>query len=271
MPELPEVETVCRQLKPKIKDQTIANVVVRNFQLRLPITENLPQKIITKTIKNISRRGKYIIIYLNHGSLIIHLGMTGTLQLTAQNHPPKQHDHVDITLGNGSHLIFNDPRRFGVFLWAEQNPLTHKLLLSLGPEPLTDNFSGSYLYSRAHNKKTNIKNFIMNGNIVAGIGNIYANEALFASKINPLTKVDNITITQFNLLAEDIKIILTSAIEKNGTTFRDFTTSDGSTGSFQSELQVYGRSNQPCYKCGNILKEIKITQRTTVYCPNCQH
>jgi len=270
MPELPEVETLRRQLEPQIKNQLISKVVVRQSQLRWSITRNLTAKLQGQIVRSVNRRGKYLLLGTDNGSLIIHLGMSGSLRILPKNYPIKKHDHVDIIFSNGYGLRFNDPRRFGAILWS-RDPLKHKLLANLGPEPLTTNFNSEYLCNRSRHRKVAIKPFIMDSHIVTGIGNVYANEALFCAGINPRCQVGKISKQRYAILAKCIKKILHAAIKKNGTTFRDFISSNGEPGQFAPRLKVYGRGSMLCTKCGTKLREIKLRQRSTVYCPKCQN
>ncbi len=270
MPELPEVETIRCGLASHICGRTIQDVIIRQSQLRWPVPANLPELLQNQSILNIERRAKYLLFNFNNGTLIIHLGMSGSLQIFPQHTPYKKHDHVDIVLDNAQSLRFNDARKFGFILWTDKDPLQHKLLKNLGPEPLSHDFDGDCLYQKSRNRNRAIKLFIMDSHIVAGVGNIYANEALFDAKINPQTPASKLSLKQCNVLASSIKQILKQAIACGGTTFRDFINSSGKPGYFQQELQVYGRGGQPCKHCKQMLREIKIGQRTTVYCPVCQ-
>lgn len=270
MPELPEVETVRRDIESYIINQTIMQTVVRVSNLRWPIQKNLAQKLNHQIIRSVGRRGKYLLLSVGNGTLIIHLGMSGSLQLLAQKCSAKKHDHVDIVFASGFCLRFNDPRRFGAILWTEDDPNQHKLLAKIGPEPLTPKFNGEYLYQRSRNRKIAIKSFIMNSNIVAGIGNVYANEALFMAGINPCCAAGKISKQHYNLLANSIKKVLNSAINNKGTTLRDFISANGEAGRFAFKLKVYGKAGQPCPKCKTPIKLIRLSQRSTYYCPYCQ-
>jgi formamidopyrimidine-DNA glycosylase len=271
MPELPEVETTLRGIKPHIIHQMITHVIVRQFQLRWPIPLHLPSILQAQCFHDVQRRGKYILFKADKGTLLLHLGMSGRLRLLTHPIPPLKHDHVDIYFQNGSLLRFNDARRFGALLWTSDNIEDHPLLASMGPEPLLPAFDGMYLWNKARGKKTAVKSFIMDSHIVAGIGNIYATEALFLSFIKPQTPAGNISLEKYQLLAKAIKTILKKALKKGGTTLKDFMQSNGAPGYFSMELQAYGRGGSPCIRCHAILKSIRIGQRTTVYCPQCQH
>lgn len=270
MPELPEVETTLRGILPYTQHQRIVHVDIRHYQLRWPIPKNIKQRLKDKIIQSIIRRGKYLIVALDSGNLILHLGMSGHLRIVPANTPFEKHDHVDILLSNQKILRFNDPRRFGAFLWVDTDPLLHPLLKDLGLEPLDPKFSGRYLKQLAQGKKLHVKKFIMDSKVVTGVGNIYAQEALFLACIHPLTPVNQLTLTQFTSLAKSIQVILKKAIKQGGTTLKDFLNSDGKPGYFVNELRVYGRAGLPCKVCGTCLTLVRIAQRSTVYCERCQ-
>ncbi len=271
MPELPEVETTLSGIRPHLMLQTIKQVVVRHYGLRWPIDRDIHNKLIGHQIEALSRRGKYLLLHLSHGTLIIHLGMSGRLSILDKNTPAQKHDHVDLELDNQKLLRFTDPRRFGAFLWTPDSPDTQVLLKHLGPEPLEKTFSGEYLFKRAQNKRLAVKTFIMDQKIVVGVGNIYANEALFLSCIHPSTPANTIILSRYQELAKNIKIILRKAIKQGGTTLKDFLNSEGKPGYFSQSLHVYGRENQPCTHCATKLVAIQITKRATVFCPKCQY
>ncbi|EKE01751.1 MAG: formamidopyrimidine-DNA glycosylase [uncultured bacterium] len=271
MPELPEIETIYRGIEPAILNQRISAVVVINHQLRWPIPKKLPQVLTGQHIKAIQRRGKYLLLKTQTGTLIIHLGMSGNLQLKPQNHTLAKHEHVNIVFSNGLALCYIDPRRFGAILWTDKDPLQHKLLKNLGPEPLDRDFTAKHLFDRAKRCHSSIKQFIMNSKVVVGVGNIYANEALFAAKINPLCKASSVSLERYQLLTKKIKAILRYAIKHGGTTLRDYSDSRGQKGSFQNKLKVYGRQGQLCVNCKTKLKQIRLGQRSTVFCPSCQN
>ncbi|MDF1828173.1 MAG: bifunctional DNA-formamidopyrimidine glycosylase/DNA-(apurinic or apyrimidinic site) lyase [Legionellaceae bacterium] len=272
MPELPEVETVMRGLVPHLNGVIIHDVVVRCPKLRWPIPSDLNTKLNQQTIINLSRRGKYLLMQLSNGTLIIHLGMSGSLRLFSLNptNPPKAHDHLDLVLSNHMLLRYNDPRRFGAILWTEDNPHQHKLLKTMGIEPFDINFTGAYLKHLALKRRTPIKSFIMNNKIVVGVGNIYAAEALFLAGIHPLTPSNLLTTQQCDQLASSIKTILSQAISNGGTTLKDFINSEGKPGYFSQKLHVYGRAGLPCTVCQSALESIKLGQRSTVFCATCQ-
>lgn len=270
MPELPEVETTLQGIKPHLKGQKIKAVIVRHHQLRWPIPEDLPLLLKDKSFISIKRRAKYLLFCFEHGTLILHLGMSGKLRILSKALPPEKHDHFDIVFCNQTCLRLTDPRRFGAVLWTTQPPEHHPLLRHLGIEPLDPNFQGGYLWQKAQGRSMSIKNFLMNAKIVTGIGNIYAAEALFAAKIHPETAACKVSIDKMHDLAKQIKIILKEAIEQGGTTLKDFTQPSGKSGYFVTQLKVYGRENQPCVVCRQPLTGLKQGQRSTVYCQNCQ-
>jgi len=270
MPELPEVETTLNGLKPYIEQQVIANVIVRHLNLRWPIPADLKKHIINQKIIGAERRGKYILLKTKVGTIIIHLGMSGSLRILTSGVPPKKHDHVDLEFSNNKVLRLTDPRRFGAFLWTSDDPLNHPLLKNLGPEPLNRVFTGKYLWERAQGRKVAIKSFIMDSKIVVGVGNIYATEALFNAGIHPALAAGKLSQTQYETLVHAIKAILRFAIKQGGTTLKDFLQSDGKPGYFKLHLKAYGRNGLPCLNCKKTLKEIKLGQRSSVYCPICQ-
>lgn len=271
MPELPEVETICRGLAPWVSGQTINQVIVRQSRLRWTVPENLEQTLKNLSIVGISRRAKYLLFSTAQGTLIVHLGMSGSLRVLTQTEPAGKHDHIDIIFNDCSLLRFNDPRRFGSVLWTDSPILEHSLFKDLGPEPLLDEFSGAFLHSLAKNRKVPIKTFIMNSHIVVGVGNIYANEALFMAGILPTRQAGKISLIRYQRLAECIRIVLQQAINQGGTTLRNFVNEAGKPGYFAQQLQVYGRSGQACPHCQKLLTEIRLANRSTVFCSNCQH
>lgn len=270
MPELPEVETVMCGLIPYLEGAVIQDVIIRRAQLRWPIPNDLKTHLTQQKIVKLSRRGKYLLIKFTHGTLIIHLGMSGSLRILDIDTQPKLHDHVDIIFSNHQLLRYNDPRRFGAILWTFDDPNNHPLIKDMGLEPLDANFTGNYLKQKALNRRTPIKSFIMNSKIVTGIGNIYAAEALFLAKIHPSTEAGLLTEVQCNQIVESIKLILKSAISQGGTTLKDFVNSDGKPGYFSQKLNVYGRDGLPCITCGAILQLMQLGQRSTVFCQHCQ-
>ena len=245
-------------------------MVIRQRQLRWPIPQTLEKILPQKTIIAVKRRAKYILITVPTGAVIMHLGMSGSVRMVDHDHPVQPHDHVDILLDNNRCLRYTDPRRFGAILWQAGDPLQHPLLQSLGPEPLSHDFHSDYLLQQIHNKRSAIKTVIMNSHIVVGIGNIYANEALFASGIHPQSPAKNLSSTQCQQLVTAIKKILQQAIAQGGTTLKDFYGSDGNPGYFKQSLAVYGREGLPCVQCHTPLQSMRLGQRATVYCQQCQ-
>lgn len=269
MPELPEVETTRRGIAPHLIGQRVSRVIVRERRLRWPIPEDLDVRLSGQRIEAVERRAKYLLIKAEVGTLISHLGMSGNLRLVEVGLPAAKHEHVDIELESGLALRYTDPRRFGAMLWSEL-PLEHELLVRLGPEPLTELFDGERLYQLSRGKAVAVKPFIMDNAVVVGVGNIYATEALFAAGIDPRRAAGTVSRARYVRLAQEIKRVLAHAIERGGTTLRDFIGGDGQPGYFQQELFVYGRGGQLCKVCGSTLREVKLGQRASVYCPKCQ-
>lgn len=269
MPELPEVE-VCRLgISPHIIEQSVTNVIVRNARLRWPIPEDV-QRLTGHKLLTVSRRSKYLLLAFDIGTLVLHLGMSGTIRVINPQTPVAKHDHFDLVFDNNIALRLNDPRRFGAVLWFDQHQDTQGLLSKLGPEPLSEDFGYGYLYLKAKNRKVAIKTFLMNSHIVVGVGNIYANEALFKAGILPTTAAGDVSLQRYDKLTDIIKAVLTAAIEQGGTTLKDFTQADGRPGYFAQSLLVYGRAGQPCLQCKDILLEVRQSNRSSVYCPSCQ-
>ena len=270
MPELPEVETTRRGIESHILGKTLSRVIVHNASLRWPVPRNLNKMLTGQKVKSLTRRGKYLLLGFPAGSVILHLGMSGSLRMLPCNTARNKHDHVEFMFNNNQCLRLRDPRRFGAVLYTTDDPLQHKLLAKLGPEPLQRNFSGRHLYSHSHGRKVAIKLFIMNSSIVVGVGNIYANEALFLAGIHPKRVAGRLSAERYDQLAKAIKKVLRAAIKSGGTTLRDFTAEDGRPGYFQQKLNVYGKAGEPCTRCGTIIKHITLGQRATYYCPHCQ-
>ncbi|MCJ8318873.1 MAG: bifunctional DNA-formamidopyrimidine glycosylase/DNA-(apurinic or apyrimidinic site) lyase [Colwellia sp.] len=269
MPELPEVE-VCRLgISPHIIDQTVSDVVVRIAQLRWPIPDEV--KLLTgQKVERVERRAKYLLIRFSSGTLVLHLGMSGTIRIIDSSTPVAKHDHFDLTFEHNKTLRLNDPRRFGAVLWFDRHIDEKGLLVKLGPEPLSDEFSAGYLFTKAKKRKVPIKSFLMNNHIVVGVGNIYANEALFLAGILPTTLVGSICEVRLDQLTIIIKKVLSDAIKQGGTTLKDFTQVDGRPGYFAQSLFVYGRKGEKCLHCQTALKEIRQSNRSSVFCPSCQ-
>lgn len=269
MPELPEVETTCNGIRPHVENQTIQQIIVRQPKLRWQVPEAI-QDAIGLRVNQVERKAKYIVLQTIKGHILIHLGMSGSLRIASASSPVEKHDHVDIILASGQILRLRDPRRFGAVLWTQESLDTYKLLAHLGIEPLLDEFDGDYLYERSRNKKQAIKQYIMDSKVVVGVGNIYANESLFMSGIDPRKASNAVGRERYQVLAKNIKRVLKQAIEQGGTTLRDFVREDGQMGYFQVELQVYGRTAQPCLVCETTLTQIKQGQRSTWFCKQCQ-
>tara|TARA_R110002049_G_scaffold23490_18_gene82715 strand:+ start:1105 stop:1917 length:813 start_codon:yes stop_codon:yes gene_type:complete len=269
MPELPEVETTRRGVEPHCLNRTVERVKVRDARLRWPVPDTLPTVLRGQVITAVERRGKYLLFRTSTGSLLVHLGMSGSLRVVAPTDTPGRHDHIDLLLDGGACLRYHDPRRFGSFLWQPPGEV-HSLLSHLGPEPLSEDFDGQLLYRLSRGRKGPVKNFIMDGKVVVGVGNIYANEALFLSGIHPGRAAGRISLARYLRLSDNIKQVLTSAIEQGGTTLRDFVGGDGKPGYFAQQLHVYGRSGQSCGACGGVLRELRLGQRSSVYCVTCQ-
>lgn len=269
MPELPEVETTRRGIEPHLVGRSVTSLDVRQPKLRWPVPDHLSQLLPGRAVQSVERRGKYLLIRFDCGELLVHLGMSGSLRVVDKTKSPGKHDHVDLTLNDGKCLRLTDPRRFGAVLWQAEGEL-HELLAHLGPEPLSDQFDADYLIERAKGRKTAIKTFIMDSKVVVGVGNIYANEALFAAGIHPKRAAGQISRVRMERLVDEIKRVLAAAIMQGGTTLKDFVGSDGKPGYFKQELNVYGRRGEPCVTCERPLKEIRLGQRSTVYCSHCQ-
>lgn len=269
MPELPEVETTRRGIEPHIDKQRVTAVRVRQPMLRWAVPANLADLIEGQRVESVARRGKYVLINFADGDLLIHLGMSGSLRVLPEQTSPGKHDHVDIVFNTGMMIRLTDPRRFGAVLWQPQGEV-HKLLANLGPEPLTDLFDVEHLAKACKGRSQAIKLLIMNAHVVVGVGNIYANEALFRSGIDPRRAAGKISKARLARLVEEIKAVLDYAIKRGGTTLRDFLASDGKPGYFAQELLVYGRGGEPCKSCSKALKEIRLGQRSTVFCTHCQ-
>ncbi|MGI9212026.1 MAG: bifunctional DNA-formamidopyrimidine glycosylase/DNA-(apurinic or apyrimidinic site) lyase [Methylococcaceae bacterium] len=270
MPELPEVETTCRGIRPHILNQTVEQIVVREHRLRWPVTGDWIAALPGAVVTQVWRRGKYILLDTTYGTLILHLGMSGSLRITTPEMPPRRHDHIDLVFAHGVCLRFHDPRRFGCLLWTETNPAQHPLLAELGPEPLAADFTGDYLAARADKRTQAIKTFIMDSHQVVGVGNIYANEALFRAGINPARPAGQLSGSDHERLSAAIRSVLAAAITMGGTTLRDFVNESGAPGYFSQTLMVYGRTGQACRVCGQAIQTTRLGQRATYWCAVCQ-
>jgi len=270
MPELPEVETARCGIEPHLIGQCIDQVVVRNKNLRWPVPPELVKSLPGQTIHAVERRAKYLLLRTDTGTVILHLGMSGSLRVVPCSTPPLKWDHVDIALTNGQCLRLRDPRRFGAVLWTTTDPEQHQLLRGLGPEPLTTEFSGDYLYKVSRHRKIAARDFLLMSRIVAGVGNIYANEALYLAHIRPGRPAGRLTRAECTQLAKEIRATLQRAIKSGGTTLRDFQNADGLPGYFRQKLNVYGRKGLPCPRCKTPIRLHKLGQRSVFYCPRCQ-
>ena len=275
MPELPEVETTRRGLAPAVEHHRITRAVVRHRGMRLPVPRGLEQRLAGATVTAVRRRGKYLLFDCapvdgRTGALIIHLGMSGRLWLVDAGTRPEKHDHFDLVFDNHRVIRLRDPRRFGLVLWQSGDPLLHPLLAAIGPEPLTEDFDGAVLYRETHKRSAAIKLVIMDSHVVSGVGNIYANEALFRAGIDPRTPAQRISRKRCDALAQEIKATLGEAIAAGGSSLRDYVGGDGMAGHFQDRFLVYGRAGESCIRCGTVIRELRQAQRATCYCPNCQ-
>lgn len=270
MPELPEVETTRQGILPYCKQQIVTDVVIRNRRLRWPISSSLRKQLSGQLINDVQRRAKYLLFITDSGTLILHLGMSGSLRISNSKEEVQKHDHVDILLSNKKILRFNDPRRFGSLHWTRQPTEKHKLLCSLGPEPLEDLFTAQYLYEKSRKRKVAVKNFIMNSHVVVGVGNIYASESLYIAGIHPKRMASKISSKRYELLVVAIREVLSAAIDAGGSTLNDFIKPDGQPGYFQHHFRVYGKTGTTCEQCGREILQDTLGQRSTFYCGSCQ-
>jgi formamidopyrimidine-DNA glycosylase len=270
MPELPEVETTRRGIAPLIAGRRVVRVTVREPRLRWRIPARLPRLLPGQTIRTVGRRGKYLLLGTERGTLIAHLGMSGSLRVADCSTPPGQYDHVEIAFDDGHCLRLRDPRRFGALLWTGRDPATHPLLRHLGPEPLGEAFTPEYLYQITRGRRVAVRDLLLNGRVVAGLGNIYANEALFAAGIRPARPAGRLRRADCVRLVEAIRVTLGRALAAGGTTLRDFRNGWDEPGYFQLELKVYGRAGEPCPRCRHPIRARRIGQRRAFYCPRCQ-
>ncbi len=266
MPELPEVETTRYRLEPELVGQRIKSVSVRAPKLRLPIPVELETILPGRSVHGVARRGKYLLFDCESGWLIIHLGMTGFLKVLPDAVPPGRHDHFEVYLENGTVLRLHDPRKFGTVAWTEGDPLTHPLLAAIGPEPLTDLFNGGYLFEVSRSRRVAVKLLIMNMEIVAGVGNIYANEALFRARIRPDRPACSLTMPECDRLVATIREVLAESIDV-GSTYR---VAEETVAYHPLRFDVYGRGAKSCTRCGGSLEDTRLGNRSTVFCPNCQ-
>ncbi len=269
MPELPEVETTRRGVEPHLAGRTLRGAVVRNPSLRWPVPPDLAERLAGETVLAVRRRAKYLLLECQSGTLLIHLGMSGSLRVMASGAPAQKHDHVDLLL-DGQLLRYRDPRRFGAMLWHVGPIELHPLLKDLGPEPLSDAFDGAALFEAIRRRSSAIKLAIMDNHVVVGVGNIYANESLFYAGIAPMRPANSLTRAECDLLAAEIRAVLRRAIDAGGSTLRDFVDSEGKPGYFQQSYMVYDRQEAPCRRCGTPIRHIRQGQRSSYYCPLCQ-
>jgi len=274
MPELPEVETARRGLLPHVAGRRVGHVRLRRPDLRWPIPREVEDLLPGQRIEAIRRRAKYLLLDTAAGSALLHLGMSGSLRVLPEDTAVRAHDHVDIGLegldGAPDRVLrFNDPRRFGCLLWQAPGEV-HPLLAGLGPEPLSDDFDGDYLFARSRGRAAPVKTFLMDQAVVVGVGNIYAAEALFMAGISPLRPAGKVSRARYAALADAVKAILAHAIARGGTTLRDFLSPDGAPGYFEQELLAYGRGGAPCPRCGRPMRQALVGQRASVWCGHCQ-
>ncbi|HCU90948.1 MAG TPA: DNA-formamidopyrimidine glycosylase [Gammaproteobacteria bacterium] len=270
MPELPEVETTRRGISPLLEGRRVSSVNVRNPNLRQQIQTELPQRLAGLKLLIVERRAKYLLFRFDSGTLIVHLGMSGSLRITEPRTCFKKHDHVEIIFDTQFCLRLHDPRRFGLVLWTEEPPQHHPLLRHLGPEPWDKRFNGDYLHTVARRRRAAVKNFIMNNRVVVGVGNIYASEALHRAKVHPNRAAGQISNLRYNAIVVAVREVLKEAVDLGGTTLRDFVRSDGKPGYFRVQLRVYGREGEPCTCANGIIRQVVIGQRSSFYCPRCQ-
>jgi formamidopyrimidine-DNA glycosylase len=269
MPELPEVETTRRGISRQLEGRRVKDIVIRQRRLRWPIPAIVSRELPGRKIESVERRAKYLLVNTAAGSALLHLGMSGSLRVLPGETPAGAHDHFDWRLDSGRILRFTDPRRFGCLLWQKPGTI-HPLLKNLGPEPLGGDFDGRHLWNLSRGRSASVKAFLMDQKMVVGVGNIYAAEALFAAGIHPLRAAGSISLARYERLALEVKRILAYAIERGGTTLRDFLSPDGTPGYFEQELFVYGRAGEPCRVCATPVRNVVVGQRSTFYCTRCQ-
>jgi formamidopyrimidine-DNA glycosylase len=270
LPELPEVETTRRGIRASLAGHSVTGMVVREQRLRWPVPRGLPGRVAGQRILDVRRRAKYLLIDLERGTLIAHLGMSGSLRVLPAATPPLTHDHYDLLLDSGSCLRFNDPRRFGCLLWVTGDATRHRLLAGLGPEPLEHGFDAGYLVEKARGRRVAIKQFLMDQRIVVGVGNIYASEALYRAGVDPRRAAGRVSRKRLERVVAAVREVLQEAIRHGGTTLRDYVNADGAPGYFSQDLFVYERSGLPCRRCGTSIRQVVQGQRSTYFCPDCQ-
>jgi len=271
MPELPEVETTRRGVAPHVTGARVSTIVVREHRMRQPIPVELDTLLRGQRLREVRRRAKYLLFDFERGTLLLHLGMSGSLRVLAPGTPPQLHDHVDLVFDNGVCVRLRDPRRFGLVLWCAGDPAAHPLLADLGPEPWDLRFDADYLSGLAQSRPGAVKNFVMDGHVVVGVGNIYASESLHRAGIHPTRPARRVAHARYASLVTAIREVLEAAIGRGGTTLRDFTRDDGKPGYFRNELRVYDRAGLPCLQCGKgEIRQKVIGQRMSYFCPVCQ-
>jgi formamidopyrimidine-DNA glycosylase len=270
MPELPEVELIRYRITPYMEGKEILRVEVRNFELRRHLPAELQTELPGQTIERIERRGKYLLVRCSGGTVILHLGMTGDLNIIPASAAPRKHDHLDIVFTDGLCLRFHDPRRFGSVIWTKEDPLRHFLLSKLGPEPFSSSFTGRYLFKLSRSRRISVKQFIMDGKVVAGLGNIYANEALFRSGISPQREARDVSHSHYCRLRDAVLEVLHSAIKEGLSDLVVPIREGGNTGYFPVNYYIYGKAGSLCRLCGTTIVKIRQAGRSTFYCPVCQ-
>lgn len=270
MPELPEVETTRRGIAPLVSGARVERVVVRERRLRWPIPRQVERKLAGALMFGVNRRAKYLLLESERGTAIAHLGMSGSFSIVPAETEPDAHDHYDVVFDGGKALRFTDPRKFGSLLWGGRQPLRHKLLANLGPEPFSAEFDAAWLKGRSRGRRVAVKSYLMMPAVVAGMGNIYASEALYRAGIHPRRPAGRIALRRYELLAGAIRDVLGEAIEAGGTTLRDFADARGRPGYFAQRLDVYDRAGRNCHRCGSEIRRSVIGQRATYYCVRCQ-
>lgn len=273
MPELPEVETTRRGIAPHLEGREITEVIVRQTRLRVPVPEDLVDRLVGARVLEVRRRAKYLLFTMEGAekmTLLWHLGMSGSLRIARVGELPRKHDHLDLVLDGGAMLRYHDPRRFGFVDWLAGSVEQDRRLARLGPEPLSAAFDGQRLYSLSRGRRLAVKPFLMDNVVVVGVGNIYAAEALFLAGIDPRRAAGRISAERFDRLAGAVREVLAAAITQGGTTLRDFVGGTGEPGYFKQRLNVYGRHHKPCRRCGGELRLVTLGQRASVFCAHCQ-
>jgi formamidopyrimidine-DNA glycosylase len=270
VPELPEVETTRRGVAPHVEHQKVTAVRVYDRRLRWPVPRDLPRRLVGRTVDRIERRSKYLLFRLGEDTLIVHLGMTGSLRVFSEAPPKQAHDHVDLEFSSGIVLRYRDPRRFGAVLWSPASKREHRLLAALGPEPFSREFNAEHLRRATRGRRSAIKLALMDNRLVVGVGNIYASESLFRAGIRPQRAANRISRARFSRLVDAVRETLTEAIAKGGSTLRDYVDSRGERGYFQLDYFVYGRAGEPCRVCSTPIRTVRLGGRASFFCPRCQ-